>query len=62
MKLTETGEPSAVDRFCAISGVCRCTPPTLYADSDPMTSAPSRCGLTDLPAPEVVTAVITTSG
>ena len=63
VKLTATGLPAAADRFCTISGVCRCTPPTPYADSEPITSAPSRCGLSDLPAPDVpLTAVTTTSG
>ena len=28
VKLTPTGAPAACDRFCTISGVCRCTPPT----------------------------------
>ena len=28
VKLTVTGPPAACDRFCTISGVCRCTPPT----------------------------------
>ena len=52
--------PAAV-RFCSISGVCRCTPPTPYGDIAPMTSAPSRCGLSDLPAPEVPEAATTTT-
>jgi hypothetical protein len=25
---TDTGVPATADRFCAISGVCRCAPPT----------------------------------
>ena len=28
VKLTLTGLPAACERFCTISGVCRCTPPT----------------------------------
>ena len=63
MKLTATVVPAAADRFCTISGVCRWIPPTPYAERAPITSAPSRCGLSDLPAPDVpLTAVTTTSG
>ena len=31
--------------------MCRCPPPTPYALAEPISSAPSRCGLSDLPAP-----------
>ena len=31
----------------AISGVCRCPPPTPYALAEPISSEPSRCGLSD---------------
>ena len=63
VKLTLTGAPAACERFWIISGVCRCTPPTPYALTEPMTSLPSRCGLADLPAPLVpLAATTTTSG
>ena len=63
VKLTATVLPATTDRFWTISGVCRWTPPTPYAARAPITSAPSRCGLSDLPAPDVpLTAVTTTSG
>ena len=39
--------------FCSISGVCRCAPPTWYADIDPMTSVASRSGRGERPAPDV---------
>ena len=45
---TRTRPAATVARFCSISGVCRCTPPTPYAEAEPMVSAPSRCGLGDL--------------
>ena len=45
--------PRPAARFCSISGVCRCTPPTPYGVIEPITSLPSRCGFSDLPAPEV---------
>ena len=38
---------------CSISGVCRCVPPTLYADMQPMTSLASRSARGERPAPEV---------
>ncbi len=44
--------PETSSRFCSISGVCRWTPPTPYALAWPIISEPSRCGLSDLPAPE----------
>ena len=53
--------PAAADRFCIISGVCRCTPPTPYADAAPITSEPSRFTFGDLPAPEVPEAATTTT-
>ena len=56
---TVTGPAPAAVRFCSISGVCRWTPPTPYGDIAPMTSAPSRCGLSDLPAPDVPEAATT---
>ena len=59
---TVTGRPADRLRFCSISGVCRWVPPTPYGDMEPITSAPSRCGLSDRPAPEVpLAATITTS-
>ncbi|GMA85373.1 hypothetical protein GCM10025868_06230 [Angustibacter aerolatus] len=42
---TVTGTPAAAVRFCSISGVCRCTPPTPYGDIEPMTSLASLRGL-----------------
>ena len=49
-------------RFWVISGVCRCTPPTPYALAEPISSEPSRWGLSDLPAPDgPLAATITTS-
>ena len=63
VKLTLTSCPAACERFWIISGVCRCTPPTPYTLTDPMTSLPSRFGLADLPAPLVpLAATTTTSG
>src|SRR3954464_12189234 len=63
VKLTLTAVPAACDRFWIISGVCRCTPPTPYALTEPMTSLPSRFGFGDFPAPEVpLAATTTTSG
>ena len=60
---TVTGLPATAVRFWIISGVCRCTPPTPYALADPITSEPSRFGLSERPAPEVpLTATTTTSG
>ena len=47
----------------AISGVCRCAPPMLYARADPMTSEPSRSVLAARPAPDVpLTATTVTAG
>ncbi len=43
-----------------ISGVCRCVPPTAYADADPMISLAMSSGFAALPAPEVPTARIAT--
>ena len=60
VKDTVTGAPAA-DRFCTISGVCRCTPPTPYADAAPITSEPSRFTFGDFPAPEVPEAATTTT-
>ena len=48
VKLTRTRSSVRADRFWVISGVCRCVPPTPYADRLPITSLPSRCGLADL--------------
>jgi hypothetical protein len=63
VKLTLTGAPAAWERFCTISGVCRWTPPTPYALTEPITSLPIRFGLADLPAPLVpLAATTTTSG
>jgi hypothetical protein len=50
---TVTVAPATAERFCAISGVCRCAPPTPYALAEPITSEPSRCGLSERPAPDV---------
>ena len=50
---TFTLVPATAARFCTISGVWRWVPPTPYALAEPITSEPSRCGLSDLPAPEV---------
>ena len=61
VKDTVTGSPAAAVRFCSISGVCRCTPPTPYGDIDPITSDPSRCGLSERPAPDVPEAATTTT-
>src|SRR3954454_22552359 len=61
VKLTRTGVPAACDRFCIISGVCRCTPPTPYALTEPITSLPSRWVFADFPAPEVPEAATTTT-
>src|SRR4051812_49843451 len=58
---TLTGCAAYDERFCSISGVCRCTPPTPYADAEPITSAPSRCGFGALPAPDVPLTATTTS-
>src|SRR3954470_15371947 len=58
---TVTGRPAAAVSCSAISGVCRCAPPTPYALIEPMTSLPSRCGLTDRPAPEAPDAATTTA-
>ena len=58
---TVTGSPAARDRFCSISGVWRCPPPTPYGDMEPMTSLPSRWGFRDLPAPDVPDAATTTT-
>ena len=40
--------------------MCRCTPPTPYAEAEPIVSLPSRCGLAALPAPLVPEAATTT--
>ena len=53
MKETLTAAPVTEARFWTISGVCRCTPPTPYGLMLPITSDPSRLGLSDFPAPEV---------
>jgi hypothetical protein len=45
------GRSAAGMKFCCSSGVCRCTPPTPYALAEPISSAPSRCGLRARPAP-----------
>ena len=63
VKLTRTGSAAMRERFWTISGVCRWTPPTPYAEALPMTSLPSRLVLAALPAPEVpLAATTTTSG
>ena len=59
VKETVTSPRPQAERFCSISGVCRWTPPTPYGDIAPMTSAPSRWGLSDLPAPLVPEAATT---
>ncbi len=61
VKLTRTSPSVSPERFWTISGVCRCVPPTPYADALPITSLPSRCGLTALPAPLVPEAATTTT-
>ena len=48
VKLTRTRPSVSPERFWTISGVCRCTPPTPYAEAEPITSLPSRCGLARL--------------
>ncbi len=58
---TLTGWSAYGVRFCSISGVCRWTPPTPYAEAEPITSAPSRCGFGALPAPDVPLTATTTS-
>src|SRR6476646_9010598 len=58
---TVTGTPAAAEKFWIISGVCRWTPPTPYADAAPITSDPSRFTLGDFPAPEVPEAATTTT-
>ena len=50
-EMLTAGAPAA-RRFCAISGMCRCDPPTAYGCADPSASDASRCGLSDFPAPE----------
>src|SRR5690625_7810353 len=50
---TVVGVPAARERFCSISGICRCAPATAYGVAAPMTSLANRCVLSDLPAPEV---------
>ena len=45
--------PVASARACSISGVCRCTPPTWYADTEPITSLASSAWVGVRPAPEV---------
>ncbi len=45
------GAPSRA-KFCSSSGTWRCPPPTPYALAEPISSAPSRCGFSALPAPE----------
>ena len=47
-----TSAAPADRRFCAISGMCRCVPPTAYGWAAPSASLASRCVLRDLPAPE----------
>ena len=56
-----TSPRTRVERFWVISGVCRCVPPTPYADALPITSLPSRCVLAALPAPLVPDAATTTT-
>src|SRR5699024_10205613 len=51
----------AARRFCNISGVWRWAPPTPYGVADPISSAPIRCGLRALPAPDGTTAAVTTT-
>ena len=49
-------------RFWTSSGMCRCPPPTPYALADPISSEPSRCGLSARPAPDgPLAATMTTS-
>ena len=47
-----TSAAPAERRFCPISGMCRCVPPTAYGCAEPSASLASRCVLRDLPAPE----------
>ena len=61
VKETVTGPPATAPRFCSISGVWRCTPPTPYADTLPITSEPRRFDLAALPAPLVPEAATTTT-
>ena len=60
VKLTRTASSVRPERFCTISGVWRCVPPTPYAEAEPITSLPSRFGLGALPAPLVPEAATTT--
>ena len=60
VKLTLTSSSVRPPRFCRISGVCRCTPPTPYAEAEPITSLPSRFVLGALPAPLVPDTATTT--
>ena len=58
---TVTASPAAAVNVCSISGVCWWTPPTLYADTEPMTSLPSRETWGLRPAPDVPDAATTTT-
>ncbi len=59
---TRAGRPPAASASaCSISGVCRCAPPAWYAETEPMTSLPSRSARSDRPAPEVPEAATTTT-
>jgi hypothetical protein len=59
---TQTRSPATPERFWLISGLCRCVPAAPYTLAEPITSEPSRCGLSARPAPDVPdTAVTTTS-
>src|SRR5205823_368331 len=53
VKDSVTAAPAAWPSDCAISGMCWCAPPTLYADTSPITSLPSRCAAALRPAPLV---------
>ena len=53
--------PDASARDCSISGVCWCTPPTLYADIEPITCEASSASDGLRPAPDVPDAATTTT-
>ena len=61
MNETRTGAPAAAVMICTISGLCRCTPPTPYADAAPITSEPSSDTFGAFPAPDVPDAATTTT-
>ena len=61
VKDSVTGSPAAADSVCSISGVCWWAPPALYADIEPITSLPSRCGRGAAPGAGVPDAATTTT-